>query len=175
MRKVVRWRWRYIPKNVRVYVSRVSYVVLWVNNGGLVYGGALRRFIAAAADGQRAEVMDTVWEGPMKRKTIEQLAGVRTHADPKGLVDTYPDLAEFMTVAVFETDGKLDRRESPTLTVWCAGGQWKCAVKDRAEGLVMWLSAETWMQLLQMVDLFVLDDGAPWRHDEGERQGRRVK
>lgn len=111
----------------------------------------------------------------MKRKSLEQLRGVRLHGDPKGLVESYPHLAEFMTAAAFENDGKLDRRESPTITVWCSGGQWRASVKDRAEGLVMWLSAETWCELWQMVELFVMEADAPWRHDEGERQGKRVK
>lgn len=111
----------------------------------------------------------------MRRKTLEQLVGIRVHGSPAGLAETHPNMAEFMTAATFEQDGKTEPRESPTLTVWCAGGQWKASVKDRAEGLVMWLSAETWAELLQMVDLFVMEVAAPWRHDEGALNGKRVK
>lgn len=111
----------------------------------------------------------------MKRKTIEQLVGVRVHANPGGLADTHPHLAEFLTAATFEVDGKHEPREAPTITVWCAAGQWRASVKDRAEGLVMWLSSETWAELWQMVDLFVLEADAPWRHDEGALNGKRVK
>lgn len=111
----------------------------------------------------------------MKRKSVEQLVGVRVHASPAGLASTHPNLAEFMTAAVFEDEGKPAARESPTVTVWCAGGQWKASVKDRAEGLVLWLSAESWAELWQMVDLFVMEGDAPWRHDEGALNGKRLK
>jgi hypothetical protein len=134
-----------------------------------------RRFLAEEAEGQKAEVMSAVWEGPMKRKTLEQLRGVRCHADAAGLASTHPNLAEFMTCAAFDGDGKLEPREAPTITVWCQGGQWKASVKDRAEGLVMWLASETWAELWQMIDLFALEPDAPWRHDEGTFQGKRVK
>lgn len=164
-----------MPKCCRVFVSRSRYVVLWLDRSGRVYGGVCRPFAALDADSQKAQLMESIWEGPMKRKTLEQLAGVRLHADPKGLLETHPSLAEFMTAATFEGSDKVERRESPTLTVWCAGGQWKASVKDRAEGLVMWLSSETWSGLLQMIDLFVLEVDAPWRHDEGELNGKRVR
>lgn len=111
----------------------------------------------------------------MKRKTVEQLVGVRVHASPSGLAETHPNLAEFLTAATFETDGKHEPREAPTVTAWCAGGQWKVSIKDRAEGLVMWLSSESWAELWQMADLFVLEPDAPWRHDEGVLLGKRAK
>jgi hypothetical protein len=140
-----------------------------------VYAGVCSQFVAENAALQKAQLMARLWEGPMKRKSLEELKGIRLHADPVGLCEIYPSLAEFMTVATFESDGKVERREAPTVTTWCSGGQWKCSVKDRAEGLVLWLSAESWVQLLQMIEMFVLEPSAPWRHDEGEFNGKRVK
>lgn len=174
-RSVVRWSWRYIPKNVCVYVSRERYVLLWVDRGGRVYGGTCVPFLAVDGQQQKEQLMARIWEGPMKRKDVETMLGVRVHASPGGLKESYPNLAEWMTCAVFEGNGKLESRESPTMTVWCAGGQWRASLKDRAEKLVMWLSAESWLELMQMIELFVLEADAPWRNDEGDRQGKRVK
>jgi len=68
-------------------------------------------------------------------------------------------------------------RVARTFTCWAAGGQWKVAVKDRAEGLVLWLSADSLQQLVVLLDAMVLSTEAPWRHDEAnhERNGKRVK
>lgn len=111
----------------------------------------------------------------MKRKDQSSNPSLQTHASPKGLIDTHPSLAEFMTSATFE--GESVRRESPTVTVWCAAGQWRASVKDRAEGLVMWLVADTWSDLWAMVEMMVLEEDAPWRHDEQghDRNGKRVR
>lgn len=111
----------------------------------------------------------------MKRKDRSECPGLATHASARGLTELYPNLSEFMTAAQFEGDG--DRREAPTITVWASGGQWKASVKDRAEGLVMWLSADSWAELWQMVDLMCLESTAPWRHDDPshDRNGKRVK
>lgn len=160
-RNFVRWSWKYLPKNVKVYVSRDWYVVLWSDWFGRTDGGAFGRFVATEFQGQKEEVIARIWEGKMRRKSLEQLRGVRLHGDPKGLLELYPNLAEFMTAGCFEQDGKTELRESPTVTIWCAGGQWRASVKDRAEGLVMWLAAESAIDLLQVLELFVLDADAP--------------
>lgn len=111
----------------------------------------------------------------MKRKDLAKMKAPLLHADPDGLTQAFPKLAEFMTAATW--DGAKDRRESPTITVWATGGTWRASVKDRAEGLVMWLSAPCIGELLTMLETFVLSPDAPWRHDEQghERQGKRVK
>lgn len=111
----------------------------------------------------------------MKRKDLSKSRSTAFHASPDGLSKTFPKLAEFMTSAVF--DGSKDRRESPTVTIWAVGGTWRASIKDRAEGLVLWLSAPDIMELLGMMEEFVLSSEAPWRHDEQghERQGKRVQ
>lgn len=110
----------------------------------------------------------------MKKKDPKKVSGLAQHAAPSILETSYPNLAQFMTIAQYE-DG--ERREAPTVTVWAQGGLWKASVKDRAEGLVMWLSAEKLLELLQLVDLYCLEEDAPWRQDDplSERKGKRVK
>jgi len=111
----------------------------------------------------------------MKRKDLSKSKSTLLHADPTGLKESFPKLAEFLTAATFE--GSKDRRESPTVTFWATGGSWRASVKDRAEGLVLWLSAPEVGELLSMLEEFVLSAEAPWRHDqEGhQRDGKRVK
>jgi hypothetical protein len=111
----------------------------------------------------------------MKRKDVSRIAAASTHASPEGIVKSFPKLSEFMTAAVY--DGGKERRESPTVTVWCTAGTWRASIKDRAEGLVLWLSAPTVGELLAMLEEFCLSPAAPWRHEEEghERNGKRVK
>jgi len=111
----------------------------------------------------------------MKRKDLSKSKSSLLHADPEGLAKTFPKLSEFLTAATFE--GSKDRRESPTITFWATGGTWRVSVKDRAEGLVLWLSAPSVMELLSMLEDFVLSTEAPWRHDDQahQRDGKRVK
>jgi len=111
----------------------------------------------------------------MKRKDLAKMKSPLLHASADGLAKTFPKLAEFMTSAVF--DGSKDRRDSPTVTIWATSGPWRARVKDRAEGLVLWLSAPDVMELLGMLEEFVLSPEAPWRHDEQshERNGKRVQ
>jgi len=111
----------------------------------------------------------------MKRKDLAKSKSALLHADPEGLSKSFPKLAEFLTAATFE--GSKDRRESPTLTIWATAGTWRASVKDRAEGLVLWLSAPHLLELLGMLEDFCLSPEAPWRHDEQghQREGKRVK
>lgn len=111
----------------------------------------------------------------MKRKDVARMAGVRLHASPEQLRSTYPNLAEFMTAGFY--DGGKEPRQAPTVTIWAGGGLWRASVKDRAESLVLWLSAPEPLELLALLEEFVLSAAAPWRHDdqEHERNGKRVK
>lgn len=111
----------------------------------------------------------------MKRKDSSSMKSLVTHASGSGLVEQFPNLAEFMTCAVFE--GSNERRDAPTLTFWAQGGLWKAAVKDKAEGLVMFLSAETFLDLVQLIELYVLEAEGPWRYDElaSPQKGKRVE
>lgn len=110
----------------------------------------------------------------MKRKDVSAASGTTLHASPDLLKGNYPQLAEWLTAAVYD-DGS--RRESPTITIWAAGGQWRLSLKDRAEGLVMWLSAEKLLEVMQLAELFVLSEEGPWRVDDyaDKDKGKRVK
>lgn len=108
----------------------------------------------------------------MKRKAVT-VAGGGPAASSDGL-SKLPRLAEWMTATTYE-DGA--QRMVPTMTFWCSGGEWKANLRDRAEGLCLWLSAPTWSDLVKMVDLACLDESYPWRKDEfgDPEKGKRVK
>lgn len=111
----------------------------------------------------------------MKRKDASAMRSLVTHASPAGLVDKFPNIAEFMTAATFE--GSSERRDAPTVTFWALGGLWKASVKDKAEGLVMFLSADTFLELVQLIELYVLEAEAPWKYDDiaSPNKGKRVE
>jgi hypothetical protein len=108
----------------------------------------------------------------MKKKTVAAAPGGPA-ASIEGL-SKVPQYAEWMTATCYE-DGT--PRMAPTLTIWCQGGEWRANLRDRAEGLCLWLSAATHSDLIKLVDEFCQSSDAPWRHDEfGTREkGKRVK
>lgn len=167
------YRDRYLPVSVRVWVSRSRFVLLWRSRAGYVFAGRCLPFLSQTADDQVGEIFTQVWSEQMKRKDLAKSKSLASHADPLELKKSYPSLAEFMTAATFE--GSKDRRESPTVTLWATGGTWRASIKDRAEGLVLWLSAPLISELLLMMESFVLSAEAPWRHDDQDhaRNGKR--
>lgn len=170
-----RWKDRYLPRGVSVFVTPDRFVLLWATAAGLVYAGKAIAFSTRDGEQQERELWESVWREPMKRKDLKSSLASKLHADTRGLKEAFPNLAEFMTAALFE--GSKDRREGPTVTIWANGGQWRASVKDRAEGLVLWLAAPEIGELLTMLEGFVLSSDAPWRHDDQqhERNGKRVK
>jgi hypothetical protein len=109
----------------------------------------------------------------MKRKDVRPGGPSSSHAGALELNEWWPNLAEFLTAAAWE--GCDEVRESPTVTFWAQGGQWRASLRDRAEGLVLWLVADSLNDLLTMADGLCLDSSAHWRHDQKdhERNGKR--
>lgn len=108
----------------------------------------------------------------MRKKSVVH-AGAGPAASVDGLAKL-PRLAEWMTSTAYE-DGT--PRIVPTMTVWCSNGEWKVNLRDRAEGLCLWLSATSYVELVKMIDLACLDESYPWRRDEfgDPDKGKRVK
>lgn len=170
-----RWRDRNIPRGAAVWVLPAVFYIAMSSRGGYTWASQLVPFVSDKGSKQQSQILRHFWRWPVKRKDARKIASAKVHASPGSLAKAYPQLAEFMTAAKFE--GEQDVRESPTVTIWCSGGLWRCSVKDRAEGLVMWLSAEQPEELLAIVEGFVFSNDAPWRHDDQshERNGKRVK
>jgi len=169
------WRSRDFPFGVRLFVTQDRLVLLRATRSGIVFRGRCLPFVSADGEDQLRFVWAVIWGDIMKRKDLSKNKTSLVHADGGALLKPFPNLREFLTAAVFE--GSKDRRESPTLTVWASGGTWRCSVKDRAEGLVLWITAPELGEVLEMLEGFVLSPDAPWRHDDQshERNGKRVK
>jgi hypothetical protein len=172
---VVRWKWRYHPPGLAVWITDRAYLCQWTTRLGFVYQSAFRWWRMGPREGRRQQVMDTVWEIQMKRKDKGSMSGVKYHAEPDKLLKAYPNLCEFLTAAAYEEEDGI--REAPTLTLWAQSGRWKVSVRDRAEGLVMWLDGQSLLEVLQLLEMFVLEPEGPWRHDvNGEvRKGKRKR
>lgn len=173
--KCERWKWKYHPPGVAVWLTDRAYLVQWSTRTGFVYRTRFAWWRLGSRSARRQEVMDAIWEGQMKRKDKGSMSGVRFHAEPDKLLKAYPNLGEFLTAAAYEEEEGI--REAPTLTLWAQSGRWKVSVRDRAEGLVMWLDGQSLLEVLQLLEMFVLEPEGPWRHDvNGEdRKGKRKK
>jgi hypothetical protein len=162
-------------RGVEVWVWPDWFVVRRITANGFPLGTACLPFSAPDAQAQKLEVARAIWGGiAMKRKDVSRNGTVSRHAGDELVKLHWPNLGEWLTSAVYD-DGT--KREAPTVTIWATGGQWKLSLKDRAEGLVMWLNAEKLLELLQMADLFCMADDAPWRIDEfgSADKGKRAK
>jgi len=171
----VRWKNRYIPRFCRVYLFDDVYLVTWSSRGGFVYASTTGPLTSPRPADNRQRVHDSIREGPVKKKNVASLRSAAWHADDDAVLEGFPLLSEFMRSATYEDS--TDPRDAPTITIWCAGGLWKAAVKDRAEGLVMWLSDSSLFVLLTLLNGMVLSEDAPWRHDSelNGQKGKRVK
>lgn len=168
------WRNHPYGRGVRVFVREDGFVLLYHARQGFVYRGRCVPFLRCGSEPQRMEVSEAVWgDRAMKKKSTRSGAAARLHASPDLLKGHYPKLAEFLTSGVYD-DG--ERREAPTVTIWAAGGQWKCILKDRGEQLVMWLSAERLLELMKMAEDMCLEEDGPWRvDDQSINHGKRKK
>lgn len=106
-----------------------------------------------------------------KKNVVHAPGGPAASTDGMGKI---PQLAEWMTATSYE-DGTA--RQVPTITFWCQAGEWKANLRDRAEGLCLWLSAESWQELVKIVDVACQDSTYPWRRDEfgDPEKGKRAK
>lgn len=160
---------------VRVLLWPDHFILLRESRQGYVYGGCLLPFTTRTASEQRMEIAVAVWEGKgMKKKDTSKVSGGLVHASPDLLKPQWPNLAEWLTAARYD-DGQA--RESPTLTIWAQGGLWKVSLRDRAEKLVMWLTAEKLLEVLAIAESLCLTEDGPWRVDDvrSEFNGKRKK
>lgn len=170
------WRIGIWGRGLHLWYTRRVVFILWSDRSGRIFRGRVVRPVSRRVGDLKHEIAAVIWGAQeVKRKTIEKSKRERLLADPKGLAEDYPRLAEWLTAGVFE-DSK-EPRIGPTFTMWCVGGEWRAALKDRAESLVCWLSAQTWGELMEMADAFCQSAEAPWRHDgDGTpEKGKRVK
>lgn len=107
----------------------------------------------------------------MKKKAVADAPGGPA-ASVEGL-DRLKRFAEWMTATTFD-DGA--ERQLPTYTVWCQGGEWKANLRDREEGLCLWLSAPTHLELIKLIDAACQDASYSWRKDAygDPEKGKRV-
>lgn len=120
---VEQFRWEYLPRNVMVFCTKDGYLLQWVSGRGFVYSQRWCWWRLSRRGDRRAQVMHTVWEGPVKRKNLTKMESLSRHVEPDKLLSAYPNLLEFMTAAGYE--GEEGRRESPTVTIWAGGGSGK--------------------------------------------------
>jgi len=94
------------------------------------------------------------------------------HGSTSGL-DKSPNFAEWMTAAQYEDSTP---RAAPTITIWCVGGEWRANLKDRAEGVCLWLSEDSFPKLMKLIDQLCQEGTAPWRVDDPSdgRNGKRL-
>jgi hypothetical protein len=173
--RVVRYRSRYLPLGVVVFVSRSSFLVYRSTRSGFTLSSIVEDFESDDGDEQEQQVWNAVWRSLMKRPDPASLKAELNHAISPELAKKWACLHEWLTCAQWEDGG--GPRQAPTVTIWANAGQWKCCLRDKDRQLVLWLGADKLIQLLDLADGLVLSPDAPWRIDQQdhERNGKRVK
>lgn len=166
---------RHFPIGLSVWLCRTHYALLHRTRAGYVYSCQVVRFLSADGDEQLAQLWSSIHGGPMKRPTVDSAARPVNHASAAEVQKRWPALHEWLTSARWEEDGA--DRIAPTVTIWAQSGQWKMCLRDRDQSLVLWLAADSIVELMKLADGLVLSESAPWRHDDPghERNGKRQK
>jgi len=164
-----------MPPGVSVLLDGEGFMVVRHTRQGFLVSCRREVWLEDSTLARKERVWAAIWRVVMKKKDKKLLTSLNQHASTYGLAEQFPNLSVFMTTAQYEDEG--GRREAPSITFWCDNGLWKASVKDKDEGLVMWLSAETVVELLQCVELYCLESEAPWRHDVygSGNKGKRVE
>ena len=168
------WKTSNFGPGVRVFVTPDSAGVFFTSRRGFQYADLHLPLLSVGADPQKLEIAHAVWRyRAMKKKDRLKTPGAGLHASPDLLKGKWPKLAEWLTSAAYD-DGT--PREAPTLTLWCSGGLWRLTLKDRADGMVMWLSSEKLLEVITLAEQYCLEEEAPWRVDDySQEHGKRKK
>jgi len=166
---------RHLPPGAAVFVCGWGLVCLHHCRTGFPTGGTIVRPVSLDPDGLLRSALQTFiqpYGAMVKKKEVKAIPGGPA-ASSEGL-SKLVSLAEWMTSTSYE-DGT--PRQVPTVTFWCQAGEWKANLRDRAEGLCLWLSAGSWGELVKMIDAACQDSSYPWRRDEygDPEKGKRVR
>jgi hypothetical protein len=108
-----------------------------------------------------------IWEeysmGLRKPVKASGMPGDRDASDLEPFTFDAPTLVEFLSTPVYD-DGT--RRETGTILIFFEEGLWKCCVRDRDNGRVCFLSAQTLCGLLGRVSVGLSEDALDWRKEK---------
>lgn len=95
-------------------------------------------------------------------------------ADAEPLAEQYPNLAERLTEQVF-SDGQ--PRKVDTCLIFAQDGAWKACLRDREEGVCLWVTTGSLLDLLDVLEAALKDPHAVWRADrtQGAPEATRKK
>lgn len=92
-------------------------------------------------------------------------------SDPK-FADDYPALAEHLCLDWLEGSA----RQPSTLTITTDGGRWRGSIRDRDNGLVAFLTADGFYDLLGALEHNLANDSLDWRADQfAQAKGQQRK
>lgn len=93
-------------------------------------------------------------------------------ADTSGIAEKYPALAEHLSLDWI--DGGV--RTTSTLTLTVDGGRWRASLRDRDNGVVCWVTGDTFDGTLGLLERGIVDGSLDWRVDQyapARRGGKR--
>lgn len=101
-----------------------------------------------------------------KQRLTNALGGY--FASVEGFVKNFPLLAEHLTHTTY-SDGT--SRQTSTLLIFTSDGVWKAMLKDRAEKLCCFVTAEDFDSVLMALEDAVSDPATVWRVDNWDSGG----
>lgn len=96
------------------------------------------------------------------RKPVKDATSVSTKLvlnDP-GFVEAYPAIAEHLCCMAYE-DGT--KRQTSTVTLFVESGMLKMSLNDREEGRSLYVSSETFLGVVELLEVALMADSPPWR------------
>lgn len=166
--------WRY--HRIRVYFAEASWVAVEYPRYGVVptWGGAGRLGFDRFGRPDHEAALEDVWMSRNKGEGRRVVAGDSVPTDGPTAVKMLGNLIWHLTATKY-ADGS--PRRPGSLLVFAQDGVYKLMIRDRDEGLCLWLATQTIEGVLMAAEAGLGSPAAEWRVDRQQegQQASRVK
>lgn len=105
-----------------------------------------------------------LWSNAMRKKEKKREAQSTRAAEDTDLCERFPTLYDYLTAITYDgPDG--GPRTVSTLLVFAADGVFKACLRDRDEGVCLWVAGRTFGDLLRVLEDELANDTGVWRLD----------
>lgn len=151
----------------RAYGIGQSLVILWYWKSGHVRDVAVESWNAPSFSLLREHVNERGWQMLSKSQERRSSGTAPDTAVDERFKNKWPNLWDYLTQTKWD-DGT--PRETSSLLVFAGDGRLKGMLKDRDASLTLWVAADTFERLLDLLEKACVDPDAEWRQDRPQGQ-----
>lgn len=141
-----------------------SYLIHFPRWGTPAVRASVPRGWGCLTPGDFAELFGPGVIDAMKKPTKTAQGTAHYAASREDLGRIYPLLSDHLTATAYEGEAAGSRITS-TLLIFAQDGTWRAVLRDRQEKQCLWVSANTFDELLGVLENAIGDENAVWRED----------